>query len=87
MKVDLNKLYEKSGGPAYPYSVQQHDGCTLTHSGMSVRDYFAAQAIDRIISLSQDRDGGWDADSVAAGCYAVADAMIAYRDADQKKQQ
>lgn len=48
-------------------------------SHISLRDWFAGQAIGPIISLSQNRDGGWAPNNVAAGCYAVADAMLEAR--------
>lgn len=52
--------------------------CTVC---MSLRDYFAARAIDRMISLCTDRNDGWDAVAVAVGCYTLADAMLAERKA------
>lgn len=48
-------------------------------SGMTLRDYFAARAMDRMISLCEDADGGWDYDTVAEGCYRLADAMLRAR--------
>jgi len=47
--------------------------------GMTLRDYFAAKAMDRMISLSEDSDGGWNDDTVATGCYRLADAMLRAR--------
>lgn len=58
-----------SGNPEY---MPQRDGMTL-------RDWFAGQAIATMINKSEDSDGGWDGGSVAAGCYAIADAMLAER--------
>lgn len=49
------------------------------YSGMTLRDYFAAQALPNCISLCQSRDGFWDEVSVAAAAYALADAMIQAR--------
>jgi len=65
------------GGPAFPINIPGcgDNGC----HGMSLRDYFAAKAIDTMIPLCETRDGSWDPVSVAAGCYAVADAMLDYR--------
>jgi hypothetical protein len=51
--------------------------------GLSLRDYFAAQAISTMINKCEDRDGGWDPVSVAVGCYAVADALLEYRSNDE----
>lgn len=77
----------KDGGAAFPVGVASVDGNgrPLTErdvadmSGMSLRDYFAAQVMDRMISLSTDADGGWSADNVARGCYNLADAMLEAR--------
>lgn len=64
------------GGPAFPISREQEG---WYEPGMSLRDWFAGQAMDRMISLSQNQDGSWHPESVAAGCYALADAMLALR--------
>jgi hypothetical protein len=48
--------------------------------GMTLRDWFAGQVAAEMIRLTQHHDGGWDPISVAAGCYDMADAMIAERD-------
>lgn len=45
----------------------------------TLRDRFAMAALDRMISLCEDQNGGWDPVAVAAGCYAMADAMMAER--------
>lgn len=44
--------------------------------GMSLRDYFAAQALRAIAQIHADKYY-WEA--VAAECYAAADAMLAER--------
>lgn len=71
------EAFDLPGGPAFPISIPGcgDNGC----AGMSLRDWFAAQAIQRMISLCEDRDGGWDPVAVASGCYAIADAMLDYR--------
>lgn len=65
------------GGPAFPISISGvgDNDC----EGMSLRDWFAGHAIERMISLCGNDDAGWDPVAVAAGCYAVADAMLEYR--------
>jgi hypothetical protein len=47
--------------------------------GMTLRDYFAGQALATMIHMSTNGDGGWNEDAVAAGAYLVADAMLAAR--------
>jgi hypothetical protein len=47
--------------------------------GMTLRDYFAGQALATMIHMSTNGDGGWNEDAVAAGAYRVADALLAAR--------
>ena len=59
---------------AFPWT---HDNLTCT--GMTLRDYFAGQAIDGFLA-----DGGWGGDlsyfeDVAEGAYRLADAMMKAR--------
>lgn len=57
------------GGPAFPNSVV---------NGMSLRDYFAGQALGRVIAVSQQYSKITPLD-VATESYIYADAMIAAR--------
>lgn len=79
---------QKDGGPAFPVTTPmlnmdletgQAQPCRSWTDGMSLRDWFAGQCIDRMISLSSDSDGGWCPGTVAIGCYRFADAMLAER--------
>lgn len=68
------------GGPAFPIA-EQYSQITNTwvkdHPGMTMRDYFAAQAMRIIYVQSYSRD---DLHPLfARECYALADAMIAER--------
>lgn len=65
------------GGPAFPVSIPGY-GDNGWH-GMTLRDWFAGQALATIISLTQGEHGCWDPVAVAAGAYAVADAMVEAR--------
>ena len=82
MKID--------GGPAYP--VIGAPGASQDYQGMSLRDYFAGQALAGLIIVSGGSDEGTQAMSeltkesgkntaqiIASGCYAYADTMIAER--------
>lgn len=51
----------------------------VVERGMSMRDYFAAQAMPAMISMCQYPDGTWNEDTVAQNAYALADAMLAER--------
>ena len=78
MKYDDDLLLNlRNGGPAFP--ITGPDETWEETGGMSLRDWFAGQAIDRMISLCQDRDGGWDVHAVAAGAYQLADALLEAR--------
>lgn len=61
--------------PAFPSSHKTPEGFRWYH-GMSVRDYFAGQALMGLISGRNDSDSeGW----VAQKSYRLADAMIVQR--------
>jgi hypothetical protein len=45
--------------------------------GMSLRDYFAAQALSGLLACNDNAHG------LASLCYKIADAMIAQRDKEQ----
>lgn len=55
---------------------------TITTGGMTLRDYFAAKAMQGLMTAC-DNDGTWMAtgisDEVAKNAYEVADAMLAAR--------
>lgn len=65
------------GGPAFP-SPRAHSMTTGTEAkGMSLRDYFAAQAM---VGLASDQNyDSWA--SAARAAYVAADAMLAARSA------
>lgn len=65
-----------TGGPAFPYVC---DADFDYGTGMTLRDYFAAKAMQGHLS-----EGGWKCDQfhfddVAKGAYRFADAMIQAR--------
>ena len=61
------------GGPAFPHEFKFGDGTAERHKGMTLRDYFAAKAMQGLIG-----NGDWLRDA-AAEAYAIADAMLAAR--------
>lgn len=75
------------GGPAFPVPVAEIQGIA-THSGefgagmtgMSLRDYFAAKAMQGLIARDAPSSDE-DAPFVAAYAYEMADAMLAARGA------
>lgn len=52
--------------------------CMGEHRGMTLRDYFAAKALDACFSL--EHFPKIDCHNIAKNAYAVADAMIAERE-------
>jgi hypothetical protein len=72
----------KDGGPAFPRAGFWSDGgpCatdTQPQGGMSLRDWFAGQALAGLLAGSPDADCG--PKGYAADAYGMADAMIAAR--------
>ena len=73
-----------TGGPAFPIP---HKFVDKTHEhyfgeyyqGMTLRDYFAAKAMD--VALNQTKDYyGLQMDDMAKWCFQMADAMLKARD-------
>lgn len=64
------------GGPAF--AVNNESGC---HPGMSLRDYFAGQALIALTAGQPivDDDAHWCHPLIAVDAYKLADAMIAAR--------
>ena len=65
------------GGQAFPRAVQFDDAFINGH-GMTLRDYFAAAALQGLLA---DNGGGGSWDSDAKNAYEAADAMIRAREA------
>lgn len=70
----------EDGGPAFPKS----DPHTHGTRGMSLRDYFAGQALQGLLADTEFKpsikDGGEDFKTIAArSAYSYADAMIRAR--------
>lgn len=67
------------GGPAFPV-VFEHEEATAECHGMSLRDYFAAAALQGF--MAQHTSGGCLVDDLYAKyAYDLADAMIKAREA------
>jgi hypothetical protein len=67
--VDAN---EKTGGPAFP----QTTDAKLGYEGMTLRDYFAAAALQGMCAGLQRGD---DPDAVPEFAYMMADSMLEAR--------
>jgi hypothetical protein len=71
----MGDLWEDEGGPAFPSTARQvsHEEETeIFYKGMSLRDYFAGQAIAGALSMSPDNLARW--------AYQCADALLNERD-------
>jgi hypothetical protein len=66
------------GGPAFPWCGDLND-CPTINLGMTLRDYFAAKAMQAYVSSDKWRE---DMDSIrtASMAYRMADAMLKERD-------
>ena len=83
---------KNDGGPAFPMHGKTGDTTVVHQQGMSIRDYFAAKAMQGIMSQpdgathESERDGPfdeWQAKEMfvyAKSAYAMADAMLKARE-------
>ena len=77
-------MEKQTGGPAYPSVISSSGGHVLDHSdGMTLRDYFAGQALISLIeiSISKGNMPSKYADTWAESAYLIADAMLVERGA------
>ena len=69
-----------TGGPAFPQTEVDRDGLAVTHqTGMTLRDYFAAKAMQSMNGRQDYLDA--PASAIALDAYALADAMLKAREA------
>lgn len=78
----------ETGGPAFPVSTSNEaeghqDGPnTWQHPGMALRDYFAAKAMQGLVSghfAKYGHEDYWPRPEIASEAYEIADAMLAAR--------
>ena len=67
-------MKKETGGPAFPTGT----GVTPYNPGMTLRDYFAAKAMQGLIA-SNDDGAGDRIDEVPMYAYMIADAMLKAR--------
>jgi hypothetical protein len=63
-----------TGGPAFPQQVQVAADGTTWHEGMTLRDYFAAKAMQGLM------DAAMPMPEIADAAYAMADTMLEARE-------
>ena len=67
------------GGPAFPtLFIEPNYGSG--YAGMTLRDYFAAAALQGLLASIQPNQL-WSGDDVSVTCYRTADAMLKAREA------
>jgi hypothetical protein len=66
-------MSDTNGGPAFPISTS----LAWQHPGLSIRDYFAAKAMQAALSARLPEN---ELDTCARYAYAMADAMLAARE-------
>ena len=72
MSTDTN-----TGGPAFPSHGSMGE---VAQEGMTLRDYFAAKAMQSVLDQKDAHDGR-ECDSAAWMAYRMADAMLKAREA------
>lgn len=72
-----------TGGPAFPSGLQQQSNDILDslHKGMTLRDYFAAKAINAILNANMVNRFDMKWETIAREAYWCADAMMEARKA------
>ena len=66
---------------AFPCLDSSDGGLSMRDPGMTLRDYFAGQALAGYAASPAALDGAWRDQTVAACAYEVADAMLEARKA------
>lgn len=83
----MNDKHINDGGPAFPFGqISEVTGQPVNgfyDPGMSLRDYFAARAMQSMIAKYGFSSG--EINFAAEQSYIVADAMLAARDMDRGK--
>ena len=71
-RVDNKEKQMNTGGPAFPSAdFEQHE-----YTGMTLRDYFAAKAMQGMLSASEN----YQTRELARYAFDVADAMLSQRE-------
>ena len=73
-------MTDKTGGPAFPCEWDYINSSRAAANGMTVRDYFAAKAMQGLLAglLADRMDVKWQ--NIAIDAYRQADAMLKARE-------
>ncbi|KHS87102.1 hypothetical protein [Pectobacterium brasiliense] len=76
-------MSKETGGQAFPQQQWEYDGqnnvLQYQEEGMTLRDYFAAKALQGLIA-NKNHPESFTPDGDTTYCYAIADAMLKARD-------
>jgi len=73
-------MTKQTGGPAFPCDrIMTNSGVVICADGMTLRDYFAAQAMNSIGMTHTARNNPTECKYSAAHAYMMADAMLEAR--------
>lgn len=75
-----------NGGPAFPiHHATWENGRQITspHEGMSLRDWFAGQALAGLLAGQFSESGRWNLSDLPKESFKIADAMIMARNQHQ----
>ncbi|EPG6435673.1 hypothetical protein WI984_002082 [Klebsiella aerogenes] len=77
-------MSKDNGGPAFPCSASDGCGSSIERAGMTLRDYFAAKAMQGILANPGQLDVITESAIlwVTADSYRVADAMLKARESE-----
>ena len=70
---------QPAGGPAFPYHPDVIPRSDRDYAGMTLRDYFAAKAMQGMAGSHAYCERGWDQADLAGQAYEIADAMLKAR--------
>jgi hypothetical protein len=76
--MSTTKQHIDDGGTAFPHTTVNNMGGFVLQPGMSLRDWFAGQAMTQFIGFGAGSDDEYF-ELVARALYKMADAMIAAR--------
>ena len=74
-EIEMNDI--KDGGPAFPI---KGPVSTVDKQGMTLRDYFAAKAMQGMLANSKQGNSLIDKDRFSEWCYQMADEMLKARE-------
>ena len=72
-------MKQDDGGPAFPHTVNAADGTPIAHLGMTLRDYFAGQALIGLLAMPDIDHDDRSMQDVINTAFHYADGMLEKR--------